>query len=102
MLEHAGPEAGIKPEVLKKEIGRFTQKLSSYKMLMAAGIPIGAGSDVGVLRVVLSGWEDRIGTVEEGNIADLVVLSGNPLENIINLRNVEMVITNGQRIAFKT
>ena len=47
----------------------------------------------------LLGWADRIGTVEEDKLADLVVLSGDPLENIMNLRRIEMVFVNGKRVA---
>jgi len=131
LVEFMGPEAGIKPEVLKKSRGRFQQKIKSYKMLLEEGIRIGVGSDAGTplnehhdfareielmvqeggispleaiqaatqLGATLLGWEDRIGTVEEGKLADLVVLSGNPLDDIKNLRCVEMVFVNGKAAA---
>jgi hypothetical protein len=37
-----------------------------------------------------------LGTLETGKIADLIVVEGNPLENISNLRNTKFVITNGR------
>ena len=41
------------------------------------------------------GVEKEVGTIEEGKRADLIVLNGNPLDDIHNTRNVEYVITNG-------
>ncbi|MBW1995417.1 MAG: amidohydrolase family protein [Deltaproteobacteria bacterium] len=130
LIEFMGSDTGIKPEILEKSRGRFSQKLSSFKMLLEEGIPIGVGSDAGTplnghhdfareielmvqhggvspleairsatqLGARLLGWEDRIGTVDEGKLADLVVLSGDPLENIVNLRRIEMVFKNGKRV----
>jgi imidazolonepropionase-like amidohydrolase len=39
--------------------------------------------------------EDRLGTVEPGKLADLVILAGNPLEDITNTRSVHTVIRAG-------
>jgi imidazolonepropionase-like amidohydrolase len=39
--------------------------------------------------------EKQVGTVEAGKRADLIVLNGNPLEDIHNIRSVEYVIANG-------
>ena len=44
------------------------------------------------------GVGDELGTIEVGKIADLVLLGGNPLENIENLRKTEMVILNGRLV----
>jgi Amidohydrolase family len=41
------------------------------------------------------GTKDSLGTVEEGKIADLVLLNADPLENINNTRSIYAVIVNG-------
>lgn len=38
---------------------------------------------------------DQLGTLEAGKIADVLVVSGNPLDNLQNLRNIRMVIHTG-------
>lgn len=41
---------------------------------------------------------DRLGSVQVGRSADLLVVKGNPLENIRNTRNVEMVFQEGRQV----
>ena len=48
------------------------------------------------------GWESWLGTVEPGKVADLIVVTKNPLEDIAVLterRNIELVIKEGQVVA---
>lgn len=42
------------------------------------------------------GIADRIGTVEPGKVADLLILAANPLDDIENIRRIEKVIQNGR------
>jgi imidazolonepropionase-like amidohydrolase len=46
----------------------------------------------------ICGVLDELGTVEQGKIADLIVVEGNPLENISNLRKLKMVFKDGKPI----
>lgn len=41
------------------------------------------------------GWGDRLGTVEAGKLADLLVVEGNPAARIRDLHNVQAVIQGG-------
>jgi imidazolonepropionase-like amidohydrolase len=40
--------------------------------------------------------EDHYGSVEEGKVAELVLLDGNPLENIENTQQINKVIARGK------
>jgi imidazolonepropionase-like amidohydrolase len=44
----------------------------------------------------LLGVEDKLGTLEEGKIADIVLLDGNPIEDIGCIENVSVVIKEGR------
>ena len=46
----------------------------------------------------MAGLLDRVGTVEQGKIADLIVVAANPLEHISNLRKLQMVLKNGKPV----
>lgn len=40
--------------------------------------------------------DERLGTIEEGKLADLILVEGDPLADISNLRNVKRVMLNGK------
>jgi imidazolonepropionase-like amidohydrolase len=46
----------------------------------------------------MMGRLDDLGTVEEGKIADLIVLGDNPLVHISNIRKLKMVFKEGKRV----
>jgi imidazolonepropionase-like amidohydrolase len=53
---------------------------------------IQAGTRVGA---ELLRWDDRLGTVEKGKLADLVAVSGNPLDDMKALEKVSFVMVGG-------
>jgi imidazolonepropionase-like amidohydrolase len=43
----------------------------------------------------LTGWQDRVGTIEPGKLADLVAVDGNPVEDITAMKRVSFVMKDG-------
>ncbi|HEY2987447.1 MAG TPA: amidohydrolase family protein [Candidatus Binatia bacterium] len=43
--------------------------------------------------------ENELGVIKEGSLADIVVVEGNPLQDIAKTRNIKMVFKDGQAIA---
>jgi len=48
------------------------------------------------LPAIWLGIDDKIGTIETGKYVDLILLDGNPLDNISNTRKISGVVVNGQ------
>ena len=47
------------------------------------------------------GIENKIGTIEAGKMANLVILSANPVDNIDNIDNIVLVIKKGKMFNVK-
>jgi len=83
--------AGVKTTMGADAFGRDVgENLFELELLVKAGMTpmqaIVAGTKTGA---ALLDIEDRLGTVESGKIADLLVVNGNPLNNITLLQNRE-------------
>jgi imidazolonepropionase-like amidohydrolase len=46
-------------------------------------------------RVLNYGWVDRVGTLEKGKFADLIAVSGNPLQDVTEMERVKFVMKGG-------
>jgi imidazolonepropionase-like amidohydrolase len=44
------------------------------------------------------GWQDRIGSLDKGKYADIVAVSGDPLQDITELQRVKFVMKGGKVI----
>lgn len=59
-------------------------------------------SEVDVLRMAtltsakVAGYGDQLGSIEEGKLADLILIDGNPLEQISDIRRVVLTIKDGK------
>jgi hypothetical protein len=70
---------------------------SELEMLVRAGLsPRDALRAATVRPAEFFGLEGEMGTIEAGMLADLVLLSADPLEDIRNTRAVEAVVTKGE------
>ena len=49
----------------------------------------------------LCGVDNQLGTVEAGKLADLIVVAANPLDDIKNLRGLQMVVKDGRVVSDK-
>jgi hypothetical protein len=69
---------------------------SELEMLVLAGLdPVEALRAATVRPAEFFGLQGEMGTIDVGRLADLVLLTGNPLEDIANTRTVEAVVTKG-------
>jgi len=81
----AGPEMAY---------GRSLQR--ELELLVAAGLtPAEALRSATLDAATLLGMEADRGTVEEGKLADLLILAGNPLDDLAVLKRVQVVVQNG-------
>jgi imidazolonepropionase-like amidohydrolase len=68
-----------------------------FSALRKAGMP-----PLDIIRAVTTsaaemlGWQDRIGAIEPGKLADLVAVAGDPLADITELERVRFVMKDGQ------
>ena len=115
---------GSPPEAEARAEQTMELMLKVTKALHKAGVPLLVGTDLAVpghtqfremellVKAGLSPMEaiqaativparvfkldKELGTIEAGKIADVILVDGNPLENISNIRNVKFVIANGR------
>lgn len=111
-------------EFLRKNLETTEIQRQAFTRAVKAGVPIVYATDAGVyphgynaqqfpimvkrgmtpMKAIQSatsvaatymGWEDRVGSIEEGKFGDLIAVRGNPLADIRLLQNVDVVIKGG-------
>jgi imidazolonepropionase-like amidohydrolase len=115
---------GVPPAQAQQSAARFRLLLETVRVLHQAGVPIVAGTDQAVPGFSLDreielyvkagftpmeaiqaatlvparamGMEKESGTIEAGKRADVVLVDGNPLENISDIRKVSSVFAAGR------
>ncbi|HNP36803.1 MAG TPA: amidohydrolase family protein [Woeseiaceae bacterium] len=124
ILEH-GAEVGMLPESLEKErqIGQLQR--DNFKKAFKSGVKMAFGSDGAVyphgdnakqfaymvqygmtpMQAIqaatvkaadLLGWPDKVGQISAGYFADIIAVSGKPLDNVRVLENVDFVMKGGR------
>ncbi len=51
-----------------------------------------------VVNSQMMGWQDQIGSLEKGKYADIVAVSGDPLQDITEMERVKFVMKGGKVI----
>jgi imidazolonepropionase-like amidohydrolase len=79
--------------------GEFLAGFSAHRelhTLVLTGIPTAAALKIATINGARAlGVSDKLGTIEVGKLADVFVVRGNPVADIKNTRNVELVIKSG-------
>lgn len=83
-----GTDSGVSPH------GENAQE---FEYMVEAGMPAAeALLSATVVSAELIGRSDELGTIEEGKLADIVAVPGNPLEDISIMRKVSFVMKDGK------
>ncbi len=122
-LAEEGLALGYQPNIPARAQVAVTRGRQSVAMAHAAGIPIATGTDPVICNTMLEeceallkcgltpmqviqaatangarviGWEKKLGSLEPGKIADLIVLARNPLDDMRALAQVNWVVQDGK------
>jgi len=117
--------AGYPQEFLDKEKVSYASQVRVLRRAVELGVRIAFGTDAGVIPhgknarlfqvyvksgmkpldairtatlngAELLGWSDRVGSIDEGKLADIIAVRENPLEDITTLERVAFVMKDGR------
>jgi imidazolonepropionase-like amidohydrolase len=89
--------AGI-PFAMGSDVGPFPHgtQAREFVLMVEYGMPKLAAIQAGTINAAqLLGWQNQIGSLKPGYLADIVAVSGNPLDDITALQHVTFVMKNG-------
>ncbi|HUQ53560.1 MAG TPA: amidohydrolase family protein [Gammaproteobacteria bacterium] len=76
-----------------------TQALEFEALVKRGGLTPARAIQAGtIVNARVMGWEDRIGSIEVGKLADLIAVAGDPLADITELQRVAFVMKGGKVI----
>jgi imidazolonepropionase-like amidohydrolase len=90
---------GVKVVVGSDAVGFSSASMHAreFAVLVEAGMSPMQAIEAGTrLAAELFGWQDELGTIEPGKLADLIAVQGNPLEDISELERVTFVMLDGK------
>ncbi len=94
VLVGSGSDAGGNPLAPHDfSMAQELEELVDYGFSPMEAITIATRNNAHILR-----WEQDLGTLEPGKLADFAVLTDDPLANISNVRNVEAVFKEGKSV----
>ena len=120
-----GPDLGYDDQVLRKTEMTNDAQRTGFKKAVGAGVRIAFGTDAGVYphgdnavqlgyyvqnglsptatlqsatrwAAEMMGWEDSVGALAKGAFADLIVIQGNPVDDVSLMRSPAGVMKGGQ------
>jgi imidazolonepropionase-like amidohydrolase len=123
-IAETGRQQGWRADVLRKNDETTQAQRDGFAKCLAAGVRIAYGTDSGIYPHGLNGrqfayqvrcgqspldairsatvgaaelirWDDRVGRIEPGYLADVIAVDGNPLQDIRLLENVGFVMKDG-------
>lgn len=127
-IEEVGPELGYSEEVMRKTAMTAQAQRDGFEAAVAEGVNIAFGTDAAVYphgnnakqlalyvkhglspasaiqsatawAAELMGWDDRVGSLSPGRFADLVVVDGDPLEDVSVLEGPAGVMKDGRWVS---
>jgi imidazolonepropionase-like amidohydrolase len=82
-----GSDAGVYPH---------GENGGEFEAMVKLGMPPVQALQAGTINAAtLLGWEDRVGTLEAGKLADLVAVTGDPVRDIQLMKHVQFVMKGG-------
>jgi imidazolonepropionase-like amidohydrolase len=85
-----GTDSGVYPHAM---VARQFEKMVELGMT-----PMQAIASATIVAAELIGWEDRVGSIEPGKLADLVAVEGDALEDVGRLTEIAVVIKGGDLV----